>query len=248
MADPEGVIRRSGSPLAFLPFRPVADGLDVPLDPMGTIGAGSAAGISLIVGTNAEEWNLFALMSAPAQNDDELRDRVGLVAPDPDAALTAYRAEHPDFDPKQIEGAVLTDVVFRVPAVRMAEAQRPHAPVFEYLFSWASPAWGGQIGASHAVEIPFVFDVTKDPRLAIFVGDSPPAELATAMHQAWIGFASDGQPGGGGLPEWPSITESERATMVLDTESRLEVNPGASTLAVWDDAVSSEGELAARPA
>jgi len=248
MADPEGVIRRAGNPLAFLPFRPTADGVDVPLDPMAAISAGSAAGVPLIVGTNAEEWNLFALMTTPAQDDADLAQRVGLVAPDPDAVLAAYRAEHPDFGPKQLESAVLTDVVFRVPAARMSDAQRPHAPVFEYLFSWGSPAWGGQIGASHAVEIPFVFDVTKDPRLAVFVGDAPPAELASAMHGAWIAFATDGQPGGGGLPEWPAITENDRATMVLDTESTLQLNPGAATLAAWDEAVTPEGELAARSA
>ena len=240
VADPEAVIERHGNPLAFLPFRPHADGVEVPADPLGAIAAGSASDVPLLIGTNLEEWKLFALMTPAAASDEALRDRVGLVSDDADAALEAYRAEHPDADRAGLETALLTDVVFRIPAVQLADVQAAHAPVFQYRFDWRSPAWGGAIGAAHAVEIPFVFDMVADQRLHVLVGPEAPRALATAMHRSWIAFATDGVPSADELEEWPAIDDGPgRPVMVLDATSHLEDNPEAITTRFWAGASSS---------
>ena len=49
------------------------------------------------------------------------------------------------------------------------------------------------IGAAHAIEIPFVFDLVEDQRLHVFVGADAPKELARATHEAWVAFARDGR-------------------------------------------------------
>ncbi|MEU2072457.1 hypothetical protein [Streptomyces anulatus] len=46
-----------------------------------------------------------------------------------------------------------------------AHAAQPGFGTFRYEFAWHSPALGGQLGAAHAVEVPFVFDVTDQPGL-----------------------------------------------------------------------------------
>ena len=74
-----------------------------------------------------------------------------LVVTDPDAALEVYRAEQPGASIAELECALLTDLVFRIPAARLADAQSPHAPVHQYLWTWGSPAFGGMIGAAHAL-------------------------------------------------------------------------------------------------
>ena len=85
----------------------------------------------------------------------------------------------------------MSDLVFRWPARRFAEEHRGRTHVYE--FEWKSPAFACQVGACHAVELPFVFDslacVTGPTGL---VGEDPPQDLATRMHQLWVGFARDG--------------------------------------------------------
>ncbi len=233
VADPEAVIERTGNPLAFLSFRPVTDGSIVPSDPLGAIAAGSSAGIRLLIGTNSEEWKLFAMMSPPPVDDLALHQRAALVVSDPDAALEVYRAEQPGATVAELECALLTDLVFRIPAARLADAHCAHAPVHQYLWTWGSPAWGGMIGAAHAIEIPFVFDLVEDQRLHVFVGPDAPKELARATHEAWVAFARDGAPVTPGLPDWPTVDRPDRPVMVLDREPALAHDPQGSSREFW---------------
>lgn len=233
MADPESVIERHGNPLAFLPFRPVADGVELPHDPLGAIAAGSAAGVPLVVGTNLEEWKLFALMSPSASDPEDLARRTALVTDDPDGALAAYAADHPGASPADVECALLTDVIFRIPASNLADAQAPHAPVWQYRFDWRSPAWGGMVGAAHALEIPFVFDLVEDQRLHVFVGPDAPRPLARNMHESWAAFARDGVPAAAGLPDWPTVDRPGRPVLLLDTEATVADDPLPATRAFW---------------
>lgn len=234
VADPEAVIERTGSPLAFLSFRPVADDVVLPSDPLAAIAGGSAAGVSLVIGTTAEEWKLFAMASPPPTDEAALRRRFELVVADADAALATYRDALPGASAAELECALITDLVFRIPAVRLADAQGEHAEVFQYLWRWASPAWGGLIGASHAIELPFVFDLVEDQRLHVFVGPEAPKELARATHEAWVAFARTGRPGADGLPPWPRVTDDGRPVMVLDTESELVLDPDGEARRFWD--------------
>lgn len=235
VADPEAFIRRAGTPLGFLAFRPVADGAFVPHDPLAAIAAGSATGVSLLTGTTSQEWRLFALMSPGPADEAALRQRFALLVADPDAALAAYRTEYADASLADVDGALLTDMVFRLPTVRLADAQSPHAPTFQYLWDWKSDAFGGLVGAAHAIDIPFVFDLLDDHRLHVFVGADAPRELARATNEAWIAFATTGRPDADGLPGWPTLgSEATRPVMVLDTECRLVDDPNAVTRRFWD--------------
>jgi para-nitrobenzyl esterase len=123
--------------------------------------------------------------------------------------------------------------VFRIPAVQLADAQAAHAPVWQYLFAWGSPAWGGQIGAAHAIEIPFVFDLVEDQRMHVFVGPDAPKVLSRAVHESWVAFARDGKPGADDLPEWPALGGAGRPVMVFDAESHLEDDPQSATREFW---------------
>lgn len=75
----------------------------------------------------------------------------------------------------------------------------------------------------HALEIAFAFDTLGEdvPLLGPLLGDDPPQELADAMHAAWVSFATDGDPG------WPRCDLGRRATMRVDTTSRVVDDPRA---------------------
>ncbi len=136
---------------------------------------------------------------------------------------------------------MLTDGVFRVPAVRLLEAhQRAAAPGvggYEYLFTWPTPAFGGLVGSCHALEIPFVFDTLHRGAARMFLGGPPTPELSTlagAMQEAWIAFARTGDPSTVSLPEWPAFHPVQRPVMRFDVEREVLRDPGRAELDCWE--------------
>ena len=114
--------------------------------------------------------------------------------------------------------AVQTDVFFRVPALRFADAHAEVAPTFTYLFGWRSPALDGWLGACHVLEIPFVFGL-HGGNLAYLTGEGPDADaLSARMMGDWVDHASGKEP-------WARHDAATRPTMVFDATSRLEHAP-----------------------
>jgi len=113
--------------------------------------------------------------------------------------------------------ALVTDRFFRLPTFAAAQARAPApAPTYLYEFGWRSPVQ--DLGAAHAMEIPFVFDNLAAAGAASAIGTAPPAGLAADMHAAWIRFATTGDPGWQAFDaSFPVMTwDGERAGVVLD--------------------------------
>jgi len=70
-------------------------------------------------------------------------------------------------------------------------------------------------------------DLTTEGCQAL-AGASPPAELAAAMHGAWVDFARTGRPGR------DAYDRGTRATMTFDVDSRLVHDPRPGRRMVWD--------------
>jgi para-nitrobenzyl esterase len=152
----------------------------------------------LLIGTNADEGALYL---APQGNlasstERELLETAAKVAADPVALVADYRARRPQATPGELRSAIMGDALFGTGSRRLAEA---HGAAHTYEFAWRSSAVDGQLGAAHTVELPFVFDRLGLPALrgprGLLGPDEPPAELATRMHSAWVGFARTGDPG-----------------------------------------------------
>jgi para-nitrobenzyl esterase len=173
------------------------------------------------------------MMDASNVSRETVVARVAAVAGDGEGLVDAYSGD--DRSPADIFGAIATDFVFRIPAVRLAEAQLEHTPaVWMYLFSWQSRAFGGALGACHAMELPFVFHGADDPRMSMFLGEGPvPAELADQVQDAWIAFARSGDPNIASLPAWPSYDQERRATMELAEPCRVLDDPAAVERRLW---------------
>jgi para-nitrobenzyl esterase len=209
----------------MMAFEPVVDGQILPARPIDCIAAGSGRGVDLLVGTNQDEHRLFLIPTgvADATNDAILRmtaDALGLDAP----GLAAYSTAAPSAG--YALAAMLTDWFFRIPAIRLAETHQ--GPAYMYEFAWPSPLFGGRLGACHALEIGFVFDTLDAEQGEALYGASPPAELAAAMHRAWIDFARSGQPG------WDAYNPATRATMTFALTSTLSHDPRPEQRAAWE--------------
>jgi para-nitrobenzyl esterase len=227
--------RRSGSGLG-LPFGPVIDGDILPRPPLAAIRDGLSAHVPLLVGTTLEEWRLFSLMLRNIEDEATVLRRLGRLVEDPHQIVAAYRQSHDDATHDAMWTSIMTDRIFRIPAIRLAEAQVAHQPghTFMYLFEWASTAFDGRLGSCHALEIPFVFDNLDRPGVEFFTGAGAPGELAVAMQGAWLAFARGGDPNHAGLPDWPSYDLKHRATMHFGTTNRVEHDPGPEERAAWD--------------
>ena len=214
---------------ADLLFAPVADGVVVPADPEQAFADGAAAGIAFLNGTNADEyryWQLYfpyfkyippslVLSAAPA-----VKVKLGNRA---DAILEHYRGALPDPGWGDITFALVNDMMFRVPHLRVSDLQSRHAPVWMYRFNWRSKA-DDDLGACHAIELPFVFRNFDSPTSAQIVGENPPLALSDAMMDAWIAFIRTGTPSHAGM-DWPAYDGKRRATLIFDESIRVQDNP-----------------------
>ena len=224
----------------LLAFQPIADTASLPERPIAAVRAGSAAGVPVMVGTTRDEWRLFEFLDPGQREMDDacflsrVSESVGREAA---AALCdVYRKHAPGAAPADQFAAFETDRVFRVPAVRLADAQAAHAPVYGYEFAWPSPAQHGALGACHAVELPFVFGTLAAPGMADFSGSGPEADrLSEAVMDTWCAFARSGDPNNGAIPPWPRHDPAVRPTLILDRESRVELAPRDRTLSAWEE-------------
>lgn len=163
-----------------------------------TVLAEQGSDVGLLIGTNLDEGSLYlapqGLLAGSTERD--VRDTAALFDDRPDDVVRAYRAEHPGVATAELRTIILSDGLFRTGTRKLAEA---HAAAYRYEFTWRSGAIDGQLGASHVMELPFIFDVLSLPSLhgprGLLGTAEPPAALATRVHRAWVRFAETGDPG-----------------------------------------------------
>jgi para-nitrobenzyl esterase len=245
VAATEEVGRRRPDPGAMpLPYLPVVDGAFLPEHPLAAVATGSADGIDLMIGTNRDELTLFGLgnPSLMALDEEGMRRWVANAVPDMNGeeVVDSYRdarvARGESVEPTAIWVATGTDIVFRWPSLQLAAAHEARgARVHVYLFDWESPAFGGILGACHALELPFVFGAVDVPVVRVFSGGGRAVEtLSAQMQTAWLSFAADGRPGHDGIGDWAPWDPMRRATMVFGAETCLIDAPRDEELRVFE--------------
>jgi para-nitrobenzyl esterase len=219
---------------AGMPFQPSLGSPALPRPPIDLVRAGEASGVALLVGTNAHESTLWHQGETDARRLEKI---VGRYLPDVEGALDAYRRDHPDASPFDLLIAVTTDYMFRIPALRLAEAHAASGgATWNYLFSWKSRAFGGRLGATHALEIPFAFNNLKRMGVDTFLGEGPlPHDLASNMHAAWTAFIRDSEPACEEVPDWPRYDDRRRAVMEFGDEVSVRDDPFPATRPLWQE-------------
>ncbi|HWC36895.1 MAG TPA: carboxylesterase/lipase family protein [Acidimicrobiales bacterium] len=231
------VVDRAGPNLSFTP---VVDGVTLPRPPLDAVRDGAAAAIEVLLGTTRDEMQLFGLLDPRLSKADDAKVEhwaASVFGPSATKAIEVYRRSRPDASAPEVWIAVLSDQVFRIPAIRLAEAQSLHQPgTYMYLFSWATPLLDGRLGSCHALDVPFTFDNLDKPGAAMFTGGAGDdrQELAERMSRAWLAFAREGTPAAASLPTWPAYEIGQRSTMVLDTECVVVDDPAAEERRLWD--------------
>ena len=211
-------------------YSPVVDGEVLPRNPLAALRAGDAPDLLLLHTT--EEFRLFTVLGlAPVPGTEE--ELAAVAAAYGMTRFAEYRAQVPDLALPDLYARFVTDYLFGEYTTRLAEAHAA-AGGKAYLarFAWRSPAFGGALGACHALDLAFAFGLAKGIPTEMFLGGpAGPAEhaLAGRMVRAWVDFATTGDPG------WPAATPDRLPVKIWDTEDDLVTDTGDGLRALWRD-------------
>lgn len=206
-------------------FIPVVDGDLLPEHPLRAIESGATADVPLLTGTTTEEFRFFVVPAgiAAATTGERLTAYAAAqgIAPE---VVDVYRRNRPGAAPGEVLSALVTDRFFRLPMHQVVRA-RGAARSWVYEFAWPSDHL--DLGAAHAVDLPFVFDALDAKGADGLTGSNPPQKLADEMHGRWVRFAGSGDPG------WPAY-DDQRTVMVFDEAGGHEVHdPRGDERAAW---------------
>jgi para-nitrobenzyl esterase len=173
-----------------------------------------------MVGVTSDEQTLYQAGSDAfkATTFEGLEKQYGV------AAVAAARKEKPQYGAPHIGTFLASKGAWNNSETLAQRKAAQGKPVYTYVFEWGAPVEGGLLKAPHTMELPFCFDnVDMGPLL---VGENGKIAASTkalgkTVSTAWTNFAKTGNPNAPGLPKWPAYDPQTRATMVLNTKSRV---------------------------
>lgn len=220
-------------------FGPVVDGVILPVQPFDPNAAALSANIPLIIGWDRDEATFFNMGRPDTFTMDEaaLKRRLDIEFGDKASEiLAAYRGLYPKAPPADIYIAIASARVFGNDSVTTASLKSDQAaPVWLYRYDYASnfPIAGtnATLKAGHATDIGATF---YNWDLSGLHGNGPGLQQASHnLSTLLTTFARTGRPSGEGLPDWPVYDRLQRATLLVNTECRVENDPEADARKMW---------------
>ncbi|WP_433427850.1 carboxylesterase/lipase family protein [Nonomuraea sp. CA-141351] len=216
------------------PFSPVVDGEVLPAAPWQALARGAGRDVELIIGHTRDEYRTFLLFSGRLGKitEEQATEALRHFGPGGDGER-AYRAAFPDASAEELHELVQNDWLFRMPTLRLAEAQTAGGGrAYLYELAWQSPGNGGILRACHGLDGPLLFG-TYDAHLGpAAIGPEHTAEareLTTQIRTAWTSFATSGDPG------WPAYDSGQRLTRIFDTPPSITAYPEETSRRLWQD-------------
>lgn len=221
-------------------FAPVVDGTVLPHHPFDPVAPPESSDVPVIISTTLED----AALALTNFNLDEAGLKTVLTQRYADKAeeiFALYKQRYPQKSPFLIQAQVFTDSGFRRSAITQAErkAALGKAPAYMYLWSWVSPGFGGKFGAVHGTDVSASFHNVRDN--IVGVGSAVGKVMCDRLASAWVAFAKTGDPNNSQIPRWPAYDANARATMVFDTDTRVENDPRGEIRKFWESMPPARG-------
>ncbi len=230
-------------------YPPIIDGNNILEHPLVAINKGISKNIDLLIGTNLNEWELFSMLDPQLKyiTWHELTEYLnvsfrGYAPAKKQLEEVIHLFKSSRNSPIEVLNAITTELVFRNPSINVAEAQSKHINnTYMYLFTYRSPVLGGIYGATHTLEIPFVFGTLDNTEFGAYPKrDEYNAKISEQIMDSWISFARSGNPNHEGIPEWPKYDIKNRYTILFGNDTRIEKDPYRAERLAIEEIVSLE--------
>lgn len=186
--------------------------------------ASGGKGISLLIGSNLNEWTSVPLLAKSAEEKARLEklseteilaEAQKLYGDKAEKVIAEYKNAYPG---KELYNALFIDTMIRLPILKItaAKADQKSGDVYSYIFGYGSPF------SFHTFEIPYVFNNAGTSVMGtISIDVEKDKKIAELMSGTWISFAKTGEPGTELTEKWDSYSRENGAVMILDEKSIL---------------------------
>ena len=170
--------------------------------------------VPVMGGTCQCETVLYVPEFYPYDTPDEKKDELltDLFGNNKEEMISLFRSVYPDGDLLDLYNL---DFIVRKGVYeffdRKAECE---APLYCYMITYHLNYFGG-VPAYHGFCLPLVFGNTE---YVDACNEPDCVALSQKMHQAWINFATCGDPNGGDVPVWEPYRKGECGTMIFDRQ------------------------------
>ena len=209
-AGNRAIARMTAAPGERGGFCPFLDGNVITEQPYDPETATLSRNVPVMIGSN---FNEFFFDISPEKTEEEvlttLQERMGEEKAR--QFMDEFRKVYPDKAPKDM---LYVDTRVRNNTLRIADAKSGMGEkVYVYHFQWIPE--NNVLGASHGMELPFMFNNVARQRE--MTGSSESAyKLADIVSDYWLSFIKTGDPNTKGRPVWEPYTPDTGASMVLD--------------------------------
>ncbi len=182
----------------------------LPEQPARALRAGHFEHVPVISGHTTNEWRLILAIESLLSQTITAEQYPALLEDSFGAAASAVEDTYPlraFADAGSAFARVMTDRMFACPQLATGHALAQHVPTYAYEFAdedahpyfSAAPPPGFKVGAAHAAELAYLFDLEAIPAPT----SDAQQQLARLLRGYWAAFARNGNPNGGGRPHWP---------------------------------------------
>jgi para-nitrobenzyl esterase len=229
--DVEAAERARGeAPRSFAPVM----GASIPTHPFTPGAPEISKNIPMVVSTVLDERS-YRETRFDMTWDDVKKMLQPIAGANAEKVLQMYRDEDSRASPFIINARIITDRSFRQSAFTMAERKAAQAasggaPVWTYLWTTPSPAYGDRYGATHGIDVsPSMHDL----RFPLLGPDADYVRLADQLAGAWVSLAATGDPNNARTPHWPAYDQKTRNTMVFGSPSNAVADPRKAFRELW---------------
>lgn len=226
-----------------LPFQPVIDGVFLTQHPRKMWFEGAQAQLPAVIGTNKDEMLLFAIgipnldkisEEALVKVLEHVPNEISLIK-SPVEVFSTYKTKFPEANPLYMWSAIMSDWVFRIPSLKMADSHCRSNKTFVYRFDWETPLLGGMLKACHALELPFVFGSFQDQFVSLFAGGQKAgaSELSNTIQECWTRFAKNHDVNADSQIIWEPYESRRRPTYLLNSNSELVYLGDDELIRIW---------------